>query len=137
MLNPTKTQCIFIGNRQFVSHIPTDTVFHIDGDNIHPSNYVKHLGVYMDHYMVVDVHVNELKKKEMGVLMYINRKSLNFDENPEQLLPSPLSSALLITASEYEGTTKGTSLNNILKLENFAAQVAVAEPGNPTTRPKL
>ncbi len=58
MMNPAKTQCIFLGNRQILSHIPTDTVLHFDGEVISPSTHVKSVGVYMDRYMLFDVPVN-------------------------------------------------------------------------------
>ena len=73
MLNSAKTQCTFIGNRQLLSRIPPNTTINFNGDIIYPSSCVKNLGVYMDRYMVFDVHVNELIKKVNGILMYINR----------------------------------------------------------------
>ena len=46
LLNPKKTQCIFIGNRQLLSRIPPETFINCDGVHIHPSTHVKNLGVY-------------------------------------------------------------------------------------------
>ncbi len=43
LLNPAKTQCIFIGNRQLLSLILPDTRISFDGDNIHPTTHVKTL----------------------------------------------------------------------------------------------
>ncbi len=51
LLNPAKTQCIFIGNRQLLSLVPPDTRISFDGDSIHPSTHVKNLGVYLDRYI--------------------------------------------------------------------------------------
>ena len=45
MLNSGKTQCIFIGNRQLLAHVPPNTVIKINGDTIAPSNYVKNFGL--------------------------------------------------------------------------------------------
>ncbi len=73
MINPNKTQCIFIGNRQLLSRIPDSTTIKFAGNTITPSNHVKNLGLYIDGYMTFDVHINELNKKVMGTLMYINR----------------------------------------------------------------
>ncbi len=43
LLNPAKTQCIFIGSRQVLVFIPPDTRVSFDGDSIHPSTHVKTL----------------------------------------------------------------------------------------------
>ncbi len=80
LLNPKKTQCIFIGNRQLLSPIPPETFINYDGVHIHPSTHVKNLGIYFDKYMLFDVHIDELNKKVMGVLMFLNRVSEHFDE---------------------------------------------------------
>ena len=60
MLNPKKTQCIFIGNRQLLSRISPNTFINCDGNRIYPSTHVKNLGVYFDRYMLFDVHITEL-----------------------------------------------------------------------------
>ncbi len=41
MLNSSKTQCVFIGNRQLLSIIPPNTTINFNGDIIYPSNHVK------------------------------------------------------------------------------------------------
>ncbi len=66
MLNSKKTQCIFIGNRQQLSLIPPDTFINCDGEHIYPSTHVKNLGVYIDRYMLFDVHISEVNKKSDG-----------------------------------------------------------------------
>ncbi len=73
MIDPIKTQYIFIGNRQLISCILNNTIVKFDGNTIIPSNHVKNLGLYINRYMTFDVHVNGLNKKVMGTLMYINR----------------------------------------------------------------
>ncbi len=40
---------------------------------------VKKLGVYIDRYMLFDVHINEVNKKVMGILIYISRISDKLD----------------------------------------------------------
>ena len=40
LLNPKKTQYIFIGNKQLLSRIPPDTFINYDGVHIYPSTYV-------------------------------------------------------------------------------------------------
>ncbi len=81
MFNSSKTQCIFIVNRQTLSHIPPNTTLNFDGNIIHPSKHAKHLGVYLDRYLLFDVHINELKRKVMGILFYVSRISDSLDKN--------------------------------------------------------
>ncbi len=62
----SKTQCIFIGNGQLLSKIPPNITVNFNGNIIHPSKYVKNLGRYIDRFMIFDVHINKLNKKNNG-----------------------------------------------------------------------
>ncbi len=84
IVNPTKTQCIFIGIRQLLSHIPENVKIHFDDTSICPSTHVNNLGLHLDRYMTFDKHVNDLTKKALGTLMYINRVSMNFDKKTKK-----------------------------------------------------
>ncbi len=112
-------------NRQLLSLIPPDTRVSFDGDNIHPSTHLKNLGVYLDRYMTFDVHVNELNKKLVGTLMYIYRISLNFEKRTRTIVVQSLVLSLVNYCIRIWGTTNATLLNNVQKLQNFAAKVAV------------
>ena len=125
MLNSKKTQCIIIGNRQILSHIPPNTVIDCDGDIIYPSTHVKNLGVYIDRYMLFDVHINELTKKVMGTLMFISRISHNFDKSTRIIVVQSLVLSLIYYCIEIWGSTNETLLCNAQKLQNFAAKVAI------------
>ena len=125
MLNSNKTQCIFVGNRQLLSRIPPNTVINCDGANIQPSNSVKNLGVYIDRYMLFDVHVNEVNKKAMGILFYINRIGNNFDKSSRILVIQSLVLSLVYYCIRIWGTCNETIIHNVQKLQNFAAKVAV------------
>lgn len=125
MLNSKKTQCIFIGNRQLLSQIPPNTIIDCDGDFIHPTSHVKNLGVFIDQYMLFDVHIGELTKKVMGALMFINRISQNFDKSTRILVVQTLVLSLINYCIVIWGTTNETLLHNVQKLQNFAAKVAV------------
>ncbi len=63
MLNSKKTRCILIGNRQQLSYIPLDTFINCDSEHIYPSTHVKNLCVFIDRYMLFDVHISEVSKK--------------------------------------------------------------------------
>ncbi len=84
MVNPTKTQCIFVGSRQLLSHIPENVKIQFVDTNICPSTHVNNLGLHMDRYMMFDKHVSELTKKALGTLIYINRVSFNFDKRDKK-----------------------------------------------------
>ncbi len=125
LLNPDKTQSIFIGNRQLLSLIPPDTRIFFDGDSIHQSTHVKNLGVYMDRYMTFDVHISELNMKMIGTLMHIYRISLNFEKKTRTIVVQSLVLSIINYCIRIWGTTNATFLNNVQKLQNFAAKVAV------------
>ena len=126
MLNSAKTQCTFIGNRQLLSRIPPNTTINFNGDIIYPSSCVKNLGVYMDRYMVFDVHVNELIKKVNGILMYINRIGDLCDKQQTRII---IVQSLVLSLIHYclriWRTTNHTLLSNVQKVQNFAAKVAI------------
>ena len=86
LLNSKKTQCIFIGNRQQLSRIPGGVFINCDGEHIYPSAHVKNLGVHIDRFMTFDVHISEISKKVMGILMFIRRVSDNFDKSTRKQL---------------------------------------------------
>ncbi len=80
MFNSSKTQCTFIGNSQLLSNIPPNATINVNGNIIYPSKHVKNLGVYIDRFMLFDVHINDLNKKAIGILMYISRIGDSLDK---------------------------------------------------------
>ena len=125
LLNPQKTQCIFIGNRQLLSRIPPDTCIDCDGVSVYPSIHVKNLGVYFDRYMLFDIHVAELSKKVTGILMFINRVSKNFDKTTRKTVVQSLALSIINYCISIWGSSNKTMLQMVQKLQNFAAKVAV------------
>ena len=125
MLNSSKTQCIFIGNRQLLANIPPDTTIKCNGDIIYPSKHVKNLGLYIDRYMLFDVHINELNRKVMGIVMYISRISHNFDKKTRIIIIQALVLSLVEYCIKIWGTTNNTLISSVQKLQNFSARVAV------------
>ncbi len=125
LLNPKKTQCIFIGNRQLIAQIPPNTIIHCDRDTITPSVHDKNLGVYFGRYMLFDKHISELNKKIMGMLMFFNRISDNFDKRTRVLIIKSLILSIINYCVSIYGSTNKTLLSNVQKLANFAAKVAI------------
>ncbi len=79
----------FYWKQTTLSRIPPETFINCDGVHIHPSTHVKNLGV-QDKYMLFDVHIDELDKKVMGVLMFLNRVSEHFDKSTRIILVQSL-----------------------------------------------
>ncbi len=125
MVNPTKTQCIFLGNRQLLSHIPENVKIQFDGTSISPSTHVNNLGLHMDRYMAFDKHVTELTKKALGTLIYINRVSINFDKETRKIVVQSLVLSQINYCINIWGTTNTTLLQKVQKIQNFAARVSI------------
>ena len=124
-VNEAKTQCIFIGSRQYISRIPEDTVLKFNDNNLTPSKYVKNLGVYMDQYMLFDTHIDEMAKKVTGILFYINRIKDRFETSTRIILVQSLVLSVLNYCSNIWGMTNKTQIERVQKLQNFAAKVAI------------
>ena len=125
MFNSSKTQCIFIGNRQLLSHIPPNTTVNFNGNVIYPSKYVKNLGVYFDPYMLFDVHINELNKKVMGILMFVSRMSDRLDKKSRIMVIQAIVLSLINYCIRIWGTTNDTLISSVQKLQNFAVRIAI------------
>ncbi len=124
LLNPKKTQCILIGNRQLLSRIPPETFINCYGVHIHPSTHVKNLVIYFDKYMLFDVHIDELDKV-MGVLMFLSRVSEHFDKTTRIIVVQSLVFSLINYCISIWGSTCNMLLHSVQKLQNFAAKVAI------------
>lgn len=125
MINATKTQFIFIGSRQLCSRIPEQVTLNFDGTTISPSTHVKNLGLSMDRYMSFETHANEISKKVMGMLIYINRISSYLDKKSRIIVVQSLVLSHINYCLCIWGTTTSTIINKVQKLQNFAARVAV------------
>ena len=125
MVNEAKTQCIFIGSRQLISKIPSDTVVRFGNSIISPSAHVKNLGVFMDQYLLYDVHIREITKKITGILYYFNRIKDRFDSQTRIMIIQAIAVSSLNYCLRVWGMTTKTQLEKAQKLQNFAARVAV------------
>ena len=124
LINAKKTQCIFIGSRQMISRVPNDITINYDNNAIIPSRHVKNLGVYFDCYMTFDIHVEELYKKIMGILIYISRIKDNFEKCTRITVVESLVLSLINYCCKIWGSANKTMLQKVQKLQNFAAKVA-------------
>jgi len=124
LINSKKTQCIFIGTRQYISRIPDNITINYDGNRIVPSKHVKNLGVYMDCHMSFHVHIDEMNKKVMGTLLYINRIKDNFDKTTRIAVIETLVLSQIKYCCKLWGIAGKTQLQKVQKLQNFGAKVA-------------
>ena len=124
-VNENKTQCIFIGTRQYISRIPEDTEIHFGTAIIKPSPYVKNLGVYMDQYLLFDIHIDEMSKKVYGTLMFLNRITEHFTNKTRIAVVQTLALSIINYCSKIWGMSTKTQLERVQRLQNFAAKVAI------------
>ncbi len=123
-LNANKTQCIFLGMRKIIPKIPDNTTLKFHDTTIKPSSSVKNLGVHFDNYLTFETHVNEMSKKVMGTLMYINRIKHCFDKPTRILAVQSLVLSVLNYCITIWANTNTTLLTTAQKLQNFAIKVA-------------
>ncbi len=95
MFSSSKTQCIFIGNRQLLSNIPPKTTTNFNGTIIYPRKHVKNLGICIDRYILFDVHIHELNKKAMGILLYVSRIGDSLDKQTRVIVVQTLVLSLM------------------------------------------
>ncbi len=123
MLNPQKTQCMFVGTRPLISRIPENTIITLDNTSIIPKKHVKNLGIYMDCNMSFDTHINELYKKAMGILLFLNRVKDKLEPDTRKMVVQALVLSVINYCLPVYGTTNDTLLHRVQKLQNFAAKI--------------
>ena len=123
MVNPKKTQCIFIDSRQLLSYIPENVVIQIGDTSIRPSTYVKNLGLYMDPYMTFDTHISELSKKVIGMLIYISRVGINFDESTRKMIVQSLVLSLINYCIQIWSTTNNSFIQKSAEIAKFCSWI--------------
>ncbi|XP_069985192.1 uncharacterized protein [Penaeus vannamei] len=124
-LNPQKTQCIFIGSRQNIAKIPTDTMIEFQGCYIKPSTTVKNLGVYIDRYMTFETHIDHIYRKVMGTLIYLNHIKNKIPTETRIIVIQTLALSIINYCLNISGSTNKTQIQRTQKLQNFAARVAL------------
>ena len=124
MLNSNKTQFIFIGTRQLLSNIPDNLTINIDNNNLPISKSVKILGIHFGKYMTFDTHIDQLNKKVIGVIMFINRIKDMFDKDTRVIVVKTLVLSLINYGLTIWGNTNEALMQRVQKLQNFAAKVA-------------
>lgn len=125
MLNTKKTQCMFVGSRNYISEIPQNTTLRVDGNEIVASRSLKNLGIHFDNYLSFDTHINEIRRKTLGTLIYINRIKDNLNKKARLISIHSLVLSKINYGIKIWGATYTTYLNQVQKLQNFAAKITL------------
>ena len=125
LLNAGKTQFIFFGSRHFISRIPDNVSIKFNNLILTPSQKVKNLGVLMDSNMTFSAHVDELRRKVIGTLFYLNRVSLSFNKDSRVMVVQSLVMSILNYCLKIWGSANNTQMTKAKKLQNFAVRVAI------------
>ena len=123
-LNINKTQCIFLGTRQLLTYIPNNTTIRCAEGTIQPSFQVKNLGLHLDSHMTFSKHINEITRKTMGTLSFINRHKDLFNKETRVMVIHTLVLSIINYCITIWGTTNSTLINKVQKIQNFAIKVA-------------
>ncbi len=123
-LNINKTQCIFLGTRQLLAHIPVNTTIRCADSVIQLSFHVKNLGLILDSHMTFDRHIIEVTWKTMRSLIFINRHKDLFKKETRILVVKTLVLSIIKYCTTIWGTTNSTLISKVQKLQNFAIKVA-------------
>ena len=94
-VNEQKTQCMFIGSRQLISRIPDNIKIYFGETEITPSRSVKNLGLYMDQFLLFDIHVSHICKKVNGTLMILNRLKDTLDRTTRLIIVHSLALSVI------------------------------------------
>ncbi len=129
LLNPNKTQCLFVGTRPAIRRIPDNTTFNLNSTSVIRSKQVKNLGVYMDQHMSFEVHIHDMHKKVIGILLLVNRIRDKFDAATRKVIQSLALSGVNYCLQVY-GTTNNKQMRRVQKLQNFAAKICAGAPGD-------
>ncbi len=83
------------------------------------------MGAYLDRYLLFDVHINEMKRKVMVILIYVSRISDNLDNYSRIMVIQAIALSLINYCIRIWGTTNDTLMSSVQKLQDFAVRVAM------------
>ena len=81
----------------------------------------------MDRYMVFDKYLDEVCRKTMGILMFLNRIKENFVIDVRIMIVQALALSQLNYCSKIWGSANKSQKQRAQKLQNFAAKIAVGK----------
>jgi len=123
-VNAGKTQAIIMGSTSNTKTIPETFSIEFDGNTIQVADKVKSLGVWIDKHLTFDHHVETIRSKMYGTLLYINKRKHLFDTESRKLLIHSLVLSHVYNCNLIWGKCSNTSLWKVQTCMNFAAKVA-------------
>ena len=123
-LNSSKTQCMTLGTPFRTSKL-TDFYICFEGTIIKPIDQVKNLGIRYDKNMSFNDHIDYMRKKTYGPLLYMNK----FKHLLDKTARLHLTQSLVFTHFNYcpliWSRTKKGNIEKLQKSQNFAAKVVL------------
>ncbi len=83
-------------------------------------------------HMSFEMHIHEMHKKVMGILLLVNRIKDKFDAATQKIVIQSLAVSSVNYCLQVYGTTNNTHMRRVQKLQNFAAKICVGAPGDLT-----
>ncbi len=77
----------------------------------------------MDQHMSFEVHIHEMHKKVMGILLTVNRIRDKFDAATGKIVIQSLALSSVNYCLQVYGTTNNTHLRRVQKLQNFVSEI--------------
>ena len=114
-VNEKKTQCIIIGSRQMISLIHDNVKINFGESTITPALSVKNLGVYMDRYILYDIHITNICRKANGILLYLNRIQDHLDRDTRTVIVQSLALRMINYCSRVWGMPTNEQLDCVQK----------------------
>ena len=74
--------------------------------------------------MNFDIHIDEMKRKTFGTLLFINRIKDNLDRDTRIIVVQSLVLSIINYCSVIWGSANATQISRVQKMQNFAAKVA-------------
>ena len=121
LLNENKTQCLFIGSRQYISEIGENVCINFNGNIVKPKKEVKNLGVFFDRCMSFDLHIDNIYRKVMGTLIYLNRVKDCFEPATRSIVVQSLAMSIVSYCFTVWGSTSLVHLGMSTKAPKFCS----------------
>ena len=102
-INSDKTQFLFVGSRALLNRLPDDIKIKVGSSEISPMNSVKDLGVILDPYLSFDKHVDNICIKANGLLFFLSRHKMLFDNQTRKTVIEALVTSLFFLLFSHLG----------------------------------
>ncbi len=125
MINPNKTQSLFVGTRPFIRRIPLTQLSVLTTLTSVQAITLRHL-----HGLPHDLWRTHTRNAQvMGILFFLNRIKDKFEINTRKTVIQSLALSFINYCLPVYGTTNSTLLRRLQKLQIFAAKVCAGGAG--------